>query len=100
MQKMNRWLAMGVIAMLLALLAAWLFRLLLGFALGERRGLTFGGTFEFFDAFLQLRNEFAKLLIFAEQLFVGRSVHADLASDHRVSCTKLSRFSRLPARRR
>jgi hypothetical protein len=47
------------------------------------------GAFEFFDAFLKPCNEFAKLLIFAEQLFVGRSVHADLASDHHVNCVEL-----------
>ena len=92
--------AMSVLAMLIAFLTARFFGILLGLALGERRGLAFGGTFEFLDSLLKLRNEFAKLLIFEEQLLIGRSVHAGLASDHRVSCTKLSRFPRWMARHR
>ena len=77
----RRRLAMSVIAVQIALLATRFFGPFLGFALGERRGLSFGGSFEFFDAFLELRNEVAKLLIFREQLLVRRSVHASLGSD-------------------
>jgi hypothetical protein len=41
---------MGVLAMLPALFAARL----LGFPFGERGGLSFGGVFEFLDAFSRL----------------------------------------------
>src|ERR1041385_5716261 len=92
--------AMGVLAMLIARFASRLFRLLLGLALGERSGLSFCGTFEFFDALFELRIFVAEMLILAEQLFVGRSIHADLVSDGLVSCTRLSRFVRPRASRR
>jgi hypothetical protein len=87
--------AMTVLAMLFALLAAWLFGIPFRFVFGKRRRLSLGGAFEFFDSFLEftngllqlfydaisLRELFAKLLIFVEQILIRRRVHADLDSD-------------------
>jgi hypothetical protein len=88
----RRRLTMGVQAVLLALFAARLFGTLLGFAFGKRGGLSFGGAFEFVDAFSELRDEFAKLLILEEQLFVGWRVHADLNSDKPCQLSKIMGF--------
>jgi hypothetical protein len=74
-------LAMAMIAVRFAFLATGLFGFVFRLVLGERRSLPFGGAFEFFNAFLELRVFFAKLLVFEKQLFVRRRVHADLDSD-------------------
>src|ERR1700730_8509385 len=83
-----RWFAMGVIAVLVALLAARLLGILFRFALGERSGLSFGGSLGFLDTLLQGADGFLKervllteLLIFEEQLLIRQRVHADLDSD-------------------
>src|SRR5580698_5781718 len=79
---------MTVLTMLFALLAAGLFGILFRFALRERRSLSLGGAFEFFDAFLQITDELLKprillsqLLIFEQKLLIRRRVHADLDCD-------------------
>src|SRR5262249_50065113 len=84
----RRRLPMGVVTVLPALLAAWLFGMSFRFAFGEWSSLTLGRAFEFLDAPLQLGDEFAKLLVFADQLFVGRRVHADLDSDKTMSAVR------------
>ena len=65
---------MGMLAMLLALLAAGLFGVRLGRALGKRRRLAFDGAFEFFEALLQSKDGlpkprvlFTQSLIFKQQ---------------------------------
>ena len=73
--------AMAMLAVLIAFFAAWLLGLVFRFALGKGCRLPFGGAFELFNAFLELRDEIAKLLVFEKQMFVRRRVHADLDSD-------------------
>jgi hypothetical protein len=95
--------AMGVSAVLVALLAAGLFGVLLGRPLGERGRLPLGGAFRFVEALLEFAHRrfeavdalgqllilLAELLIFAEQLVVRRRVHAGLG---RNQASQLSRI--------
>ena len=83
--------AMTMPAVFFALLAARFFRVLLGLAFGKRSGWPLGRAFDFFKAFVEIANGlpergilFAELLIFAEQMLVGRRVHADL--DGEIPC--------------
>jgi hypothetical protein len=89
----RRRLTMSVLAVLLALLAARPLGPFLGFAFGKRRGLTFRSAFEFFDPLLQLGNQVAQLLIFAEQLLIGRRVHAGASTATTVSAAQDYRHS-------
>jgi hypothetical protein len=91
----GRRLAMGVLAVLIALLATGLFGPLLRFAFGERGGLPLRGAFAFFQLLLQipnglpklfnetilLREPLTQLLILKEQSLKRRRVHTDLDSD-------------------
>ena len=89
---------MGVGAMLVAGFAAWFLGTLLRLAFGEGRRLPLGrafgllqameeianGLFQLVDALIASGKQFAKLLIFQEQLLVRRPVHANLDND--TSC--------------
>jgi hypothetical protein len=74
-------LAMSVLAVGIAFFATGLLGFAFRLVLGKGCSLPFGRAFEFFNAFLELRDEIAKLLVFEKQLFVRRRVHANLDSD-------------------
>jgi hypothetical protein len=85
---LGRRLAMAVLAVLVASLAARLLGMLLRCAFGEGSRLPLGRAFDLLKTMLQIANDLlepgvlrAKLLIFEEQLFVRRCVHADLDSE-------------------